>query len=152
MTTTLMCLDLEGTIIKTELNPEIIDNNKQVISELKEQYQIEDFFIFSSVICTINDADKFQGSVLHEKLNENFSITISNAFPIDYAWEALAGTKLKYDIMNKPCKESLFLAYIDKYFESKIKEKTRYILIDDTVNTKTIILESGNEVMFIRGK
>lgn len=140
-------LDLEGTLINTELDPTIIFNNKDGIDYLIKRYNIKIINIFSSIIPTISEAMQFQ-CTLQKSIDKAFGFRINASIVIDDAWDAFREREQKADdtFMKKPMKDSLFVAWVERYG----KPNTRYILVDDTVSNRTLNV-NGNEVLIIRG-
>lgn len=134
-------VDLEKTLIDTELNPILLDNNKELLTKLLSENEIGDIIIFSSIISTENDATVFMKSVLKKTIEDFFNVNIISAVPINLAWENFSPE------FTKPTKETLFISYITNC----VGESGTYYLIDDTVNDKVYHFGNNKKVVTIRG-
>lgn len=146
---TYLFLDLENTIIDSELNPVILDKNKKLITDLMQDHDVENILIFSSMFNTTADAISFLRSELKTIINNEFSICIDGVVPLKNAYDSLAKTKLSFPCMNKPSKESLFISYVDKIYTNS---GCTCILVDDTIRSDhTYELSNDRFAMVIQG-
>lgn len=145
-------LDLEKTLIDTELNPVIIPNNKKLIDKLKEKYNVTNFHIFSSVLQNDLDITKFMLSDTRTNIEKYFGIKIESCVEMDRVWDMMQATAMPwfeevkgFEIMSRPCKESTFLLYA-----ASLNDDDAYLLLDDTIRTGIYTLHNKT-VNFIRG-
>lgn len=124
---TMLFLDLEGTVIKTHLDPTFIDTHKEFLYG-------KSVIIFSTIFCDIDDFDGYNLSIL-ESCKKYFNIEIVDISKLGSL----------YKLVQKPSKQNLFIEYVKLHG----KAGDKYQLLDDTVVAGDINID-GKLISFIR--
>lgn len=136
----ILLLDLEGTLIQSELNPLLLDYNKNLIDNVYHDFNISEVYIFSMMYCdeSENPSEKFISD-----LEKHFNVTINGVIKLGYLFDMHSTSEFKKDVNNK---ETLFKIYIS----TLSPDINTVILIDDTVKNNAFNINSINGIT-IRG-
>lgn len=119
-------LDLEGTVINSELEPTLLPKHKEFLKG-------KEVIIFSSMFTSTDDLNGYTKSVL-KSITDYFELTIIDICYLEPFYSS---------IKTNPSKSNLFLEY------AKISCYTELTLLDDTVIDSSLVIE-GKVVNFMR--